>query len=149
MSVGVCLLERWLYGVALLGEHEGARVDGTTTSDSGEEFRKGGVEIVGNEQGDNVLFAIGDNEKVAGAHSVEVVLPSGTREDARLGTCWTRSAFLGLFVHGVGFQCVSFGLLVQDHSHGEDRGRGMRWNVFDESRYDRRGIGGIGGQSDG
>ena len=34
--------------------------------------------------------------------------------------------------------------MVQNHGHGGDKGRGRRWDVFDECRYDGRGVGGVG-----
>jgi len=38
---------------------KGTRVDGATASISSEEFGKGGVEVVGNEGGDDVFVAVG------------------------------------------------------------------------------------------
>jgi len=91
---------------------ERARVDCTAMTIGGKKLREGGMEVVGNEGGNNVLFAVGDNKKVVGANGIEVVLPSGTRQDAGLGTSRTGSVLFSLYVHGLGFQCVSFGLLV-------------------------------------
>ena len=87
-------------------------MDSTATTISGKKFGEGGVEVIGNEGGDNVLFTVGDNKKVVGTHSVKVVLPSRTRENTRLGTVRTWSMPLNISFHGFGFQCVSLGLLV-------------------------------------
>ena len=78
---------------------KGARVDGATASVSGEKFRKGGVEIIGNEGGNDVFIAVGDDEEVTRTNSVKVVLPAGTREDTWLGACGARSASLHVSVH--------------------------------------------------
>jgi len=82
---------------------KGARMDGASATISGKEFGKGGMEVVRNERGDDVLFTIWDDEEVAGTHGVEVVLPPGTGKDTRLGTSGTRSAFFSISVHCFGF----------------------------------------------
>ena len=46
---------------------KGARVDSTTTSVSGEKFVIGGMEIVGDEGGDDILFSIRNDKKMVGA----------------------------------------------------------------------------------
>jgi len=78
---------------------KGARVDGATASVSGKNFRKGGVEIIGNEGGNDVFVAVGDDKEVTCTNSVEVVLPARTGEDTWLGACGTGSASLCISVH--------------------------------------------------
>jgi len=45
--------------VAYRASMKRARVDSAATTISGKEFGKGGIKIVRNEGGDNILFAIG------------------------------------------------------------------------------------------
>jgi len=78
-------------------------VDCAAMAISGKEFGKGGVEVVGDEGGDNVLFAIGDDKEMMGANGVKVVLPSRARENARLRTSRARSAFFSFCIHSLGF----------------------------------------------
>ena len=80
-----------------------ARVDGAATTISGKKFGEGSMEVVGNKGGDNVLFAIGDDKEVMGTNCIEVILPSGARMDARLGTIGTRSALFEISIHDLGF----------------------------------------------
>ena len=94
------------------------------------------MEVIGDKRGNVIFFAIRNDKKVAGTCGCKVILPARTREDIRLGTIGTRGASFGISIHGLVFYLVSFHLLVQDHGHGRDRGRGMRWDVFDESGYD-------------
>ena len=82
---------------------KGTRVDCAATTISSEEFRESGMEVIGDEGGDNVLFTIRNNKEMTGANGVEVVLPSGTGENARLGTSGTRSALFSISIHGFGF----------------------------------------------
>jgi len=91
---------------------KGARVDCTAMAVSGKELRKGGMEVIRDEGGDNVLFAVRNDKEVTGTNGVEVVLPSGTREDTRLGTSGTGSMLFSISLHRFGFQHISFGLLV-------------------------------------
>jgi len=88
------------------------RMDRTAAAISSEEFRKGGVEIVGDEGGDDVLFAIRDDEEMASPDGVEVVLPSGPRVDSWLRAVGTWSLSFYVSVHCLCFQYVSLGLLV-------------------------------------
>ena len=81
---------------------KGARVDGATASVGSEEFRKGGVEIVRNERGDDVFVAIRDDKEVTCTNSVEVVLPARTGEDAWLRACRTGSASFCVSIHHFG-----------------------------------------------
>ena len=74
-------------------------VDCTATAISGKEFRKGGVKIVRNERGDDVLFAIRNDEEMAGTNGIEIVLPSGTWVNAWLGTIGTGSSSFCVSVH--------------------------------------------------
>jgi len=78
-------------------------VDRTTTAISGKEFRKGGVEIIGDEGGDDVLFAIRDDKEMASTSGIKVVLPSGTWVNPWLGTTRTGSLSFYVSVH-----CLSF-----------------------------------------
>ena len=127
---------------------KGARVNGTATSIGGEEFGKGGVEVVGDEGGDNVLFAIGNDEKVVGTNGVEVVLPPRSWVNSWLRTIGTRGASLCVSIPCFGFQRFGFSLLVQDHSHGGNRGMGTGWNVFNEGGNDGRSIYGVSCRGD-
>jgi len=53
-------------------------VDHATAAISSEELGKGGMEVIGDEGGDDVLFAIRDDEEMVGPDGVKVVLPSRT-----------------------------------------------------------------------
>jgi len=127
---------------------EGARVNCAATSIGGKEFRECRVKVVRNKGGNDVFIAVGNNKKVACADGVEVVLPTQAREYTRLGAGRTRSASFYVSVHCFGLQRLGFSLLIQDHSHGRDRGRRAGWDVFDEGWYDGGGVGGIGGRCD-
>ena len=82
---------------------KGVRMDHTATTVRSKEFREGGMEIIGDEWGNDVLFSIGNDKEVAGTDGVEVVLPSGTRENTWLRTSGTWSSLLGISVHSLGF----------------------------------------------
>ena len=127
---------------------KGVQVDGTTTSISGKEFREGGMKIVGDEGGNDVLVTIRDDKKVMRTNGVEVVLPARAREHAWLRTCGARSASLCISIHRLSFQYFDFSLLVQNHSHGRDRGRRMQGDVFNKSWYDGGGVGRVGRRGD-
>ena len=58
-------------------------MDGTATTISGKEFWECGVEVVGDERGDNVLIAIGNDKEMTGACGRKVVLPARAWEYAR------------------------------------------------------------------
>jgi len=88
------------------------RVDHTTVAISSKEFGKGGMEIVGDEGGDDVLFTIRDDKEMAGSDSVKVVLPSGSWVDSWLRAVGTGSLSFYVSIHRLCFQCVSLGLLV-------------------------------------
>jgi len=88
------------------------RVDCATMAISSEKFRKGSMEIVRDEGGDDVLFAIRDDKEMAGPDSVEVVLPSGPWVDSWLRAVGTRSPSFYVSIHRLCFQRVSLGLLV-------------------------------------
>jgi len=75
------------------------RVDRATAAISSEEFGKGGAEIVGDEGGDDVLFAIRDDKGMAGSDGIEVVLPSGPWVDSWLRAVGTRSPSFYISVH--------------------------------------------------
>jgi len=87
-------------------------VDCATTAISGEELREVGVEVIGDERSNHILFTIGDNKKVAGASSVKVVLPSRTWVNSWLGTVGTWGMSLCVSIYRFRFQCVSLSLLV-------------------------------------
>jgi len=87
-------------------------VDRATTAVSGKELWKGGVEVIGDERGNYVLFTIRDNEKVAGASSIKVVLPPRTWVNSWLRTIGTWGTSLCVSIHRFRFQCVSLSLLV-------------------------------------
>jgi len=81
---------------------KGARVDGTTTSISGKEFRKGGVNVVRNKGGDDILVTVRNDEKVARANGIEVVLPSRTWEHTWLRASGTGSVSFCVSIHCLG-----------------------------------------------
>ena len=91
---------------------ERARVNCAATSISGKEFGEGCVKVIGNKGGDDVFIAVGNDEEVTRANSVEVVLPTRAREYTWLGACGTRSASLCVSVHRLSLQRFNFGLLV-------------------------------------
>jgi len=74
-------------------------VDCATAAISSKKFRKGGVEIVGDEGGDDVLFAIRDDKEMAGSNGIKVVLPSRPWVDSWLRAVGTRSPSFYVSVH--------------------------------------------------
>ena len=80
-----------------------ARVDRAAAAISGEEFGEGGVKVIGDERGDDVLFTIGDDKEVAGTNGIEIVLPSRTWVYPWLGAVGTGSASFYVSVHGLSF----------------------------------------------
>ena len=58
------------------------------------------MKVIGNEGGDNVFFAIWDNEEVASASTVEIVLPSWAWMDSWLRTVGARGASFYVSIHG-------------------------------------------------
>jgi len=82
---------------------EGMRMDSTAMTVCGKEFRESGMEIIRNKGGNDVFFAVGNDEEVMGTNSVEVVLLSRTREDTWLRTSRTGSVLFSICVHGLGF----------------------------------------------
>ena len=106
------------------------------------------MKIIRDEGGDDVLFAVRNNKEVVGACFSEVVLPPRAWEDAWLRTIGTWSLSFGISIHSFEFYVLRFGLLVQDHSHGGDRGRGTRWDCLNVGGFDGRVIGGVGSRSD-
>jgi len=89
-----------------------ARVDCAATAIGSEKFRESGMEVVRNKQGDDVFFAIRNDEEMAGPDGVKVVLPSRSRVDSRLRTFGTGSLSFYVSVHCLCFQRISLGLLV-------------------------------------
>jgi len=79
------------------------RVDCATVAISSKEFGKGGVEIVGDEGGDDILFAIRDDKEMAGSDSVKVVLPSRPWVDSWLRAVGTRSPSFYVSIHHLCF----------------------------------------------
>ena len=76
-------------------------VNCATTAVSGKEFRESGMEIIEDEGGNNILFAIWDDKEVASADGIEVVLPSRTWVYPWLGAVGTGSASFYISVHGL------------------------------------------------
>jgi len=74
------------------------RVDCAAAAVSSEEFRKGGMEIIRDKGGDDILFAIRDDKEVTGPDGVEVVLPSRTWIHSGLGTvrAWGPSFYISV-----------------------------------------------------
>ena len=75
------------------------------------------MEVVGNERGDNIFFAIGNDEEVTGSRGGKVVLPARTGQYSWLRTSGARGAPFGISIHHLSFQCIGLSLLVQDHGH--------------------------------
>ena len=123
---------------------KGTRVDGTTTSVGGKELGEGCMEVVGDEGGNDVLVTVGNDEEVTRTNGVEVVLPAGARIYSWLRAGGTRGASLCISVHRFSFQRFDFGLLVQDHGHRRNGGRGTGWNVFNEGGNNGQGVCGVG-----
>jgi len=78
---------------------EGTRVDGAAMSIGGEELGEGCMEVVGDEEGHDVLVAIRDNEEVTRTNGIEVVLPARAREYSWLRASGTGSAPFCICVH--------------------------------------------------
>ena len=91
---------------------KGARMDCTSTTICSKEFWKGGVEVIRDEGGDNILFTIGNDKKVVGACLSKVILPSGTWEDAWLRTIRTRGLSFSISVSSLELHILCLGLLV-------------------------------------
>jgi len=91
-------------------------MDSTTTTISGKKFGEGGMEIIRNEGGDNILFTIRNDKEVVSAGGSKVVLPSWTGEDTRLGAVGTGSLSFGVDFHSFYFYLLCLSLLVQDYS---------------------------------
>jgi len=91
---------------------KGARVDSTATSISGEELRKGHVEVVGNKGGNDIFITVRNDKKVTHTNSVKVVLPTQARKYTWLRACRTGSTSLCVSVHCFSLQHFGFGLLV-------------------------------------
>ena len=87
-------------------------MDRTTMAISSKEFGKGGVEIIRDEGGNDVLFAIRDDKEMAGPDGVKVVLPSRTWVYSWLGAARAWGLFFYISVHRFSFQRVGLGLLV-------------------------------------
>jgi len=82
---------------------KGARVNCTAMTISGKKFREGGMKVVGNKGGDDVLFAIRNDKEMASTSCVEVVLPSRTWVNSWLRTIRTGSASFCISVHSLSF----------------------------------------------
>ena len=91
---------------------KGTGVDHATMAVSGKEFRESGMEVIRDKGGDYVFFTIGNDKKVTGPDSVEIVLPSRTWVNSWLGAIRAGSLSLYISFHCFSFQRVSFGLLV-------------------------------------
>ena len=75
-------------------------MDGAATTVGGKEFWECGIEVVGNEGGDNVLIAIGNDKEMTGARGCKIVFPARAWEYARLRTTGTGGLSFGVSVHG-------------------------------------------------
>ena len=82
---------------------EGMGMDSAAATISRKQFGECGVKVIGNEWHNNIFFAIWDDKEVAGAHGIEIVLPSRARVDTWLRTSGTGGALLGCSVHCLGF----------------------------------------------
>ena len=91
---------------------EGARVDHTAMSISGQELGESGVEVIRDEGGNHILIAVRNDKKVTRTNGVEVVLPSWTGEYSWLRARGARGAFLCVSIHRFSFQRFGFSLLV-------------------------------------
>ena len=80
-----------------------ARVDCATTAISSKEFRKGGMEIIRDEGGDDILFAIRDDKEMASSDGIKVVLPSGSWVDSWLRAVGTGSPSFYVSIHRLCF----------------------------------------------
>jgi len=81
---------------------KGTGMDCTTMAVSSQEFRKGGVKIVRDEGGNDVLFTIGDDEEMAGLDSIKVVLLARTGVYSWLRAGGTGGTSLCVSIHGFG-----------------------------------------------
>ena len=82
---------------------KGVRMNGTAMTISGKEFGEGGMEIVRNKGGDDVLFAIRDDKEMTGPNGIEVVLPSRSWVYSWLGTVRAWGPPFCVSVHCFGF----------------------------------------------
>jgi len=101
--------------VCMRGSIEGARMDGAPASVSSKEFREWRRKVMLDEGGDDILVTIGDNEVVASACCIEIVLPSRAWVDARLRTSRRRGLILLVSLHGFDpFILIGY-LTIKDH----------------------------------
>ena len=93
------------------------RVNGAPTPLGCQELWKGTVEVVGNERGDGVLLAIGNDEKVAGSHGIPVVAPTRAWEDSGLRTfqSWCGMLLICGCVHSCHVELAA--TFVEDEGH--------------------------------
>ena len=70
---------------------ERLRMNGTAQSLYCQKFRKGGIKIVGDEGGNGVLFAIGNDKEVVGASSIPIIVPSWAGKSTGLRPFWSWS----------------------------------------------------------
>ena len=96
---------------------ERARVNGAAQSSCCQEFRKGGIEVVRNEGGNDILFSVGDDEKVSSAGGVPVVAPSWTRKPTGLGSVrsWSGVFLICRCVHLCDIQLTT--ALIENESY--------------------------------
>ena len=96
---------------------ERPRMNGAAASLGCQEFRKGTVEVIGDEGGDGVLLAIGNDKEMASSGGVPVIAPSGSWKCTRLGTFWSRSGmfFVCRCIHTGDIELAT--TFIQDQGH--------------------------------
>ena len=67
---------------------ERPRMNGASMPLGRQKLQKGAVKVIGDERGDGVLLAIGDNKKVASSSGIPVIMPSGSWKHTGLRTIW-------------------------------------------------------------
>ena len=135
-------------------------MNGAALSLGHQELWKRTVKIIQDKWGNGILLAIRDDEEVAGAHGIPVIVPARTRKDTRLGTfrCWSSVLCVCRCIHASDVELAA--ALVQDKSHVIDEcfvlnpsfnrvvfhlGRSLQdWDVVGgrRGRNRRRGVGG-------
>jgi len=78
---------------------EGTGMDSAATTIGGKKFWECGIKVVGNERGNNVLIAIGNDKEMTGASGCEIVLPTRAWEYAGLRTTGTGGLPFGISIH--------------------------------------------------
>ena len=96
-------------------------MNGATQSLGCQQFGKGGIEVVRNEGGDDVLFSVGNNKEVPGTHGVPVVVPSWARKPTGLRSVrsWSGVLLVCSCVHSCNIKLVT--ALVENKGHVFDQ----------------------------